>query len=533
MADEQNGNGGNGYLSSAWSFGASLVNTVSDTINRYVYCDAQCLNRGTIHRVHPKTDPSAGGNGASPLPYAHPFTHRRSSYVVTRHSSLTHRNNASCPYQRSFMGYEDLNVIDPTTGKPIKASEQADMNDQRAKAFTDYKKYLGKDITSLVILPVWIMQPFTMLQNMAEIMEYTDSLDKAAVTEDPYKRMAHVVAYTMGPFAAVERAWKPFNPILGETFELHKGDKGIKYIAEQVSHHPPIGASHAENDLWEYDLVSAPKTKFLGNSVEVYPIGRTRIKLKGTGDEFTLIPPPTKAHNVIIGKTWIDTCGEYKLINTVTGAKVTIEFTECGWFSAGRYEIRGHVYDPEGTPKLLLEGKWNSHLDCTQCDEEGNALPDAEPERLWTCKPKPENDPYQFTEFAHLLNSIETCDGVDPLPSDSRRRPDRALLELGRSGEAAVAKHSLEEMQRAEKKRREAEDDPWKPRWFNVLPKDAHVHDGEPDNSACPQFQFNGEYLKLTARGDVSSAEDVQGEGFNPWQYEEMHETITIKTADA
>ena len=41
----------------------------------------------------------------------------------------------------------------------------------------------------------------------------------------------------------------------------------------QVSHHPPIGAGHAETDLWSYDLVSAPKTKFLGNSVEVYPIG--------------------------------------------------------------------------------------------------------------------------------------------------------------------------------------------------------------------------------------------------------------------
>lgn len=47
---------------------------------------------------------------------------------------------------------------------------------------------MGKDITSLVILPVWIMQPFTMLQNMAEIMEYTDQLDKAAVCDDPYLR---------------------------------------------------------------------------------------------------------------------------------------------------------------------------------------------------------------------------------------------------------------------------------------------------------------------------------------------------------
>ena len=44
--------------------------------------------------------------------------------------------------------------------------------------------------------------------------------------------------------------------------------------AAQVSHHPPIGAGHGETELWSYDLVSAPKTKFLGNSVEIYPIGR-------------------------------------------------------------------------------------------------------------------------------------------------------------------------------------------------------------------------------------------------------------------
>lgn len=61
---------------------------------------------------------------------------------------------------------------------------------EKKKAFSSYKDYLGKDITSLVILPVWIMQPFTMLQNMAEIMEYTDALDKAAATEDPYERCA-------------------------------------------------------------------------------------------------------------------------------------------------------------------------------------------------------------------------------------------------------------------------------------------------------------------------------------------------------
>ena len=41
----------------------------------------------------------------------------------------------------------------------------------------------------------------------------------------------------------------------------------------QVSHHPPISAGHAENDKWVYDIVSAPSTKFMGNSVEIYPVG--------------------------------------------------------------------------------------------------------------------------------------------------------------------------------------------------------------------------------------------------------------------
>jgi len=44
------------------------------------------------------------------------------------------------------------------------------------------------DITSLVTLPVWIMEPYTILQKVAEIMEYTDALDSAAATEDPYER---------------------------------------------------------------------------------------------------------------------------------------------------------------------------------------------------------------------------------------------------------------------------------------------------------------------------------------------------------
>ena len=356
-----------------------------------------------------------------------------------------------------------------------------------------------------------------MLQNMAEIMEYAECLDKAATCEDPYLRMAWVVAFTMGPFAAIERPWKPFNPILGETFEYYTKDNGIKYLAEQVSHHPPVGVSHGENDLWTYDLVASPKTKFLGNSVEIFPVGRTRIKLKGTGEVFSLVPPPSKAHNLIIGSTWVDTSGDYSLLNATTGAKASIYFQPCGWFGAGRYEVSGTVKNAEGVPMMALSGKWNSHLDCVKCDENGDPIPGEETIRLWTCRAKPEDDPYSFTHFAHILNS---CEGVNPMPSDSRRRPDRALLELGQSSDSAVAKHHLEEMQRAERKEREKKGAEWKPRWFKPL--DTEALPGEYSNEECPQWEFTGEFLGLAARPECAP-EEVQGTGFVPWEHPDMH----------
>lgn len=44
------------------------------------------------------------------------------------------------------------------------------------------------DVTSLISLPVSIMEPYTILQKIAEIVEYTDRLDKASSVEDPYER---------------------------------------------------------------------------------------------------------------------------------------------------------------------------------------------------------------------------------------------------------------------------------------------------------------------------------------------------------
>lgn len=54
--------------------------------------------------------------------------------------------------------------------------------------WSNLEQYIGHDVMSLMSVPVWIMEPFTVLQKMAEIMEYTELLDKADLATSPTER---------------------------------------------------------------------------------------------------------------------------------------------------------------------------------------------------------------------------------------------------------------------------------------------------------------------------------------------------------
>ena len=102
------------------------------------------------------------------------------------------------------------------------------------------KNAAGKDLSKMPI-PCNFSEPLSFLQRYAEILENSDLLDKAALCEDSLEQMAYVAAFSMLSCAtSSERKNKPFNPMLGETFECDRlEDYGWRSIAEQVSHHPP------------------------------------------------------------------------------------------------------------------------------------------------------------------------------------------------------------------------------------------------------------------------------------------------------
>jgi hypothetical protein len=99
-------------------------------------------------------------------------------------------------------------------------------------------------------MPVTINEPLNVLQRLCEELEYSELLDKAALIEDSRQRMLQIAAFAVSSYSSAyyRAGHKPFNPLLGETFECIREDKGFKFISEQVSHHPPVSACRADSD---------------------------------------------------------------------------------------------------------------------------------------------------------------------------------------------------------------------------------------------------------------------------------------------
>lgn len=79
-------------------------------------------------------------------------------------------------------------------------------------------------------------EPLSMLQRLSEDLEYYELLDKAAKCQSSLEQMCYVAAFTISSYSTtVNRTGKPFNPLLGETFELDRlKESGYRSLCEQV-----------------------------------------------------------------------------------------------------------------------------------------------------------------------------------------------------------------------------------------------------------------------------------------------------------
>lgn len=96
------------------------------------------------------------------------------------------------------------------------------------------RTHIGRDITN-VVLPATVNEPLSGLQRIAEDLEYHSLLKRALSEQTSTLRLAYVTAFVLSAYNSCLRTRKPFNPMVGETFEFISNDEHrIRFHAEQV-----------------------------------------------------------------------------------------------------------------------------------------------------------------------------------------------------------------------------------------------------------------------------------------------------------
>ncbi|KAL6114178.1 osbp2 [Pungitius sinensis] len=331
------------------------------------------------------------------------------------------------------------------------------------------KNCIGKEL-SKIPMPVNFNEPLSMLQRLTEDLEYHELLDKAARCDSSLEQMCLVAAFSISSYSTtVHRTAKPFNPLLGETYELDRREEfGYRSLCEQVSHHPPAAAHHVISQrgwtLWQEITIAS---KFRGKYLSIMPLGAIHLQFHSSGNQYVWRKVTSTVHNIIVGKLWIDQSGDIEIVNHRTKETCQLKFSPYSYFSRDvPRKVTGVVADSGGQAHYVLSGTWDDKIESAKVVHSSRGGSGSEgkqktvyqtlsPKLLWKKYPLPENaeNMYYFSALALTLNEQE--DGVGL--TDSRLRPDQKLMEEGRWDEANSEKQRLEEKQRAVRRRREAE----------------------------------------------------------------------------
>ncbi|KAI6224269.1 hypothetical protein M3Y99_01416900 [Aphelenchoides fujianensis] len=235
---------------------------------------------------------------------------------------------------------------------------------------------------------------------------------------DETERMCGVAAFVLSGYSAlVGRKRKPFNPLLGETFDF-------------VAHHPAVSACHAEGDGWTWwQTLEGTTAPAFDGSVSATPLHPVRLRL-ANGEEYSWNKVTTIIQNARAeaDKRVVRNEGEM-VIRSSTGVECRLQFAVEGNAVEGR--VRGRA--GERAVRLL-----------------GQIVASGEQVALFEAPPPHEHAAahYGFNRFTMALNELHAAERPLLPPTDSRFRPDQRLLENGEPERAEEAKKRLEKEQR-------------------------------------------------------------------------------------
>uniref|UniRef100_A0A8C5E6A6 Oxysterol-binding protein n=1 Tax=Gouania willdenowi TaxID=441366 RepID=A0A8C5E6A6_GOUWI len=325
---------------------------------------------------------------------------------------------------------------------------------------------LGMDLTK-VVLPTFILERRSLLEMYADFFAHPDLFVSIAEQPEPKDRMVQVVKWYLSAFHAGRKgsvAKKPYNPILGEVFYCHwdlpetvsegpvpwSSLNSVCFVAEQVSHHPPISAFYAEclNKKIQFNAHIWTKSKFLGMSIGVHNIGQGCVSCL-EHDEHYILTFPNGYGRSILTVPWVELGGECNISCSKSGYSANIVFHTKPFYGGKKHRVTAEIFPPNDKKSFCsIEGEWNGVMYAKWASGENTTFIDTK--RMGIIKKK--------------VRKLE-----DQLEYESRRlwRDVTVNLKLRDIDQATEAKHRLEEKQRAEARERKENEQQWETRLFH------------------------------------------------------------------
>ncbi|KAG6878336.1 hypothetical protein C0993_008514 [Termitomyces sp. T159_Od127] len=316
---------------------------------------------------------------------------------------------------------------------------------------------VGMDL-SRVTFPTFVLEPRSMLERITDFMSHPDLIFGQVIQcNDAEERFIRILQYYLaGWHIKPKGVKKPYNPVLGEFFRCRydyaDGSQGF-YVAEQVSHHPPISAFFYISPANRVSILGElrPKSRFLGNSVSTTMEGENRVTLLGVPDdgEYIITMPNMYARGILFGKMVLELGDTCTAKNEKNGMLCDIEFKTKGFWSGTYNAIAGRIRR-NNLDVGELSGRW-SHIMEIKSIKTGqkrvlfDAVKDGQNMAPKWVPPEDEQE-----------------------PNESRRLWQHLTLAIGRKDMQAAtdAKSAVEDAQRERRKQLEESGGKHEPRFF-------------------------------------------------------------------
>ncbi|KAF1749303.1 hypothetical protein GCK72_025770 [Caenorhabditis remanei] len=221
----------------------------------------------------------------------------------------------------------------------------------------------GMDL-SKVVLPTFILEPRSFLEKLADYYYHADLIAEAVAEPDPFERIVKITKFFLSGFYKKPKGLKkPYNPILGETFRCkweHPDGSTTFYIAEQVSHHPPVSSLFITNRKTGFNISGTilAKSKYYGNSLSAILVGKLKLTLLNLGETYIVNLPYANCKGIMIGTMTMELGGEVNIECEKTGYRTILDFKLKPMIGGAYNQIEGSI--KYGSDRLAsIEGAWD------------------------------------------------------------------------------------------------------------------------------------------------------------------------------